>query len=82
MNKSQKGSPAQVYDELFVPALFAQWGSMVCEVAGVSSGQKVVDVACGTGALTCVAAEKVGPQGKVVGLDINVALPMLRGGDT
>jgi len=71
MKSSQERSPAQVYDDLFVPALFAQWGPRVCDEAGISSGKKVLDVACGTGALTCVVAEKVGAQGKVVGLDIN-----------
>lgn len=71
MDTSQECSPAQVYEDLFVPALFAQWGPRVCDAAGVSSGKKVIDVACGTGALACVAAEKVGTQGKVVGLDIN-----------
>jgi len=71
MEASQEHSPARVYEDLFVPALFAQWGPRVCDAAGISLGKKVLDVACGTGALTCVAAERVGTQGKVVGLDIN-----------
>jgi ubiquinone/menaquinone biosynthesis C-methylase UbiE len=65
------GGPAEVYDELFVPALFAQWGPVVAAAAGVKSGDRVLDVACGTGAATIAAADVVGPGGSVVGLDAN-----------
>ncbi len=75
MNERKKGqvtrSPAEVYEEFFVPALFQQWGSMVAGTAGIGQGQRVLDVACGTGVLACAAAERVGTSGAVVGLDIN-----------
>lgn len=64
-------SPAEVYDELFVPALFAQWGPVVAAAAGAAPGQRVLDVACGTGALALALAERVGRAGSVVGLDAN-----------
>jgi SAM-dependent methyltransferase len=64
-------SPADVYDESFVPALFGPWGPVLCEAAGVASGQRVLDVGCGTGALTLAAAERVAPGGSAVGLDPN-----------
>lgn len=63
--------PAEIYDEKFVPAVFGPWGPVVCEMAGVAPGQKVLDVACGTGALTLAAAAVVGPEGRVTGLDAN-----------
>lgn len=67
----QNRSPAEIYDEFFVPALFAQWGRVVCDAAGLAPGQRVLDVACGTGALTLAAADRVGATGSVVGLDAN-----------
>jgi SAM-dependent methyltransferase len=64
-------TPAEIYDELLVPALFAQWGPIVVAAAGVGAGQQVLDVACGTGALTLAAAARVGRDGAVAGLDAN-----------
>lgn len=64
-------SPAEVYDSHFVPALFAQWGPVVAAEAEVRKGDRVLDVACGTGTLALAGAEIVGPAGSVVGLDAN-----------
>jgi ubiquinone/menaquinone biosynthesis C-methylase UbiE len=64
-------SPAEVYDARFVPALFAHWGPVVAAAADVQKGDRVLDVACGTGAATIAAAEIAGNSGSVVGLDAN-----------
>jgi len=64
-------SPADVYEQQFVPALFRQWGPRLCEAAQVVPGQRVLDVACGTGALTTTVAERVAPGGAAIGLDAN-----------
>lgn len=72
MNPLEEGrNPAEVYDAHFVPALFAPWGPTVTAEAEVREGDRVLDVACGTGALTLAAADAVGPAGSVVGLDVN-----------
>lgn len=63
-------TPAEVYDELFVPALFGPWGNVMADAAGVASGQQVLDVACGTGVAAAAAAKRVG-DAAVVGLDPN-----------
>jgi SAM-dependent methyltransferase len=67
----QGKSPAEVYDELFVPALFARWAPRVADAATIGLGESVLDVGCGTGVLACAAVERVGAEGRVVGLDPN-----------
>lgn len=64
-------SAAEVYDEFFVPALFQRWAGPVADAARVTRGQQVLDVACGTGALTRELAARVAPGGAVTGLDLN-----------
>lgn len=62
---------AEIYEAKFVPAIFAQWASPLLDAAGVAPGQTVLDVACGTGILARAAADRVGPTGRVVGVDLN-----------
>jgi len=64
-------SQAEIYDARFVPALFAEWGPVVVDAAGAGAGDILLDVGCGTGALTAAAAAAVGAEGAVVGLDAN-----------
>jgi ubiquinone/menaquinone biosynthesis C-methylase UbiE len=65
---------AEVYDELLVPALFAQWPPLLAQAAAIAPGQDVLDVACGTGVLAAEAARRVQPGGRVTGLDRNEAM--------
>ncbi len=62
---------AEVYESFFVPALFAEWPDRVLAAAGVGAGQRVLDVACGTGILARTALVRVGAGGQIVGLDLN-----------
>jgi SAM-dependent methyltransferase len=62
---------AEVYESCFVPAIFAAWAGPVADAAGISTGNKVLDVGCGTGVLAREALRRVGQAGQVVGLDLN-----------
>ena len=68
------GDIAQNYERYFVPAIFRPWAEDVINRAALRSGERVVDLACGTGIVSRLAAERVGVGGKVVGLDINPAM--------
>jgi SAM-dependent methyltransferase len=60
---------ARAYEALFVPALFGEWAPRVADAAKIRAGQRVLDVACGTGALTREVASRTGPSGSVAGVD-------------
>lgn len=44
------------------------------EAAGITSGMRVLDVGTGIGDVAFMVAERVGPQGTVVGVDMNPAM--------
>lgn len=64
-------SAADIYEEFFVPALFQEWVARVSDAAGIAAGDRVLDVACGTGVLARDLLDRVRPEGVVVGLDRN-----------
>src|SRR4051812_16770162 len=64
-------SAAEVYERQLVPVMLAPWAPKLLDLAEVGPGMQVLDVACGTGVVTRLAAERVGSGGRVVGLDVN-----------
>ena len=64
--------------------LTGRWSRMyvdaALDAAGVTDGSRVLDVATGTGDAAIAAADRVGPSGRVVGVDISA--PMLREAST
>jgi len=62
---------AKIYEKVYLPALFQEWCPKAIRAAQIKIGDSVVDVACGTGALTIAVAKHVGSEGKTVGIDIN-----------
>ena len=64
----------QVYEDIFVPGLFIPWAKLLLDAVGVAPGEAVLDVACGPGTVTRLAAERVGREGRVVGADISAAM--------
>ena len=52
---------ADAYESVFVPALFEPWARILVDAAGVRPGDRVLDVACGTGIVARIAADRAGP---------------------
>ncbi|WP_247410577.1 methyltransferase domain-containing protein, partial [Bradyrhizobium sp. 23] len=65
------GSAPEVYERELVPAVFAPWATILIDPARPKLGERVVDIACGTGIVARLAAVKVGPTGVVTGIDLN-----------
>lgn len=65
---------AQTYEERFVPSLFAEWAPRTLDAADVGPGDRVLDVACGTGVVTREAADRTGDPSSVTGVDLNEAM--------
>ncbi len=62
---------AENYERYFVPAIGAPVAADLLEAASIRPGERVLDVACGTGIATRLAQERVGSDGRVAGLDPN-----------
>lgn len=61
---------AEAYERWFVPVIGAPVSSGLLEAADLQPGERVVDVACGTGVIARAAAERVGPTGAVDAVDV------------
>jgi SAM-dependent methyltransferase len=64
----------QVYEDVFVPRLFAPWARVLLDGLTLRPGEAVLDVACGPGSVSRLAAAAVGPAGRVVGCDLSAAM--------
>ncbi len=62
---------AEAYEH-YIKATFGDaWTHAFIQLVAPAEGDRVLDVACGTGAAARYSAPLVGPTGRVVGLDLN-----------
>lgn len=65
---------ARTYERFLVPALMDPWAADLVDAVDLREGQRVLDVACGTGIVARHAAPRVAPDGAVTGVDVNPAM--------
>jgi ubiquinone/menaquinone biosynthesis C-methylase UbiE len=65
------GNAPESYERYLVPALFTPWATDLVARMALQPGERVLDVACGTGSVARFAAQRVSPGGTVTGLDLN-----------
>ena len=65
-----EGNSAEAY-ERYLASAFSPWADQLVALADVREGERVLDVACGTGIVARHAAARTGAAGAVVGLDLN-----------
>jgi ubiquinone/menaquinone biosynthesis C-methylase UbiE len=68
------GNAAENYERYFVPVIGRPFGVDLVTDAALEEGERVLDVACGTGIIARLAAERVAPTGSVSALDVNAAM--------
>lgn len=62
---------AEIYEGIVARYILGPWAPVLVDAGLVSAGERVLDVACGTGVVTRVAAVRAGASGRVTGVDVN-----------
>ena len=64
-------NPAEGYESYMVPTLFAPCATALIEAADPRSGERVLDLGCGTGIVARQVASSLKARGKVTGIDVS-----------
>jgi ubiquinone/menaquinone biosynthesis C-methylase UbiE len=67
------GSAAELYQRYLVPAITTKWAEDLVNRAQPRAGEAVLDIACGTGVVARLTANRVA-RGQVIGLDLNAGM--------
>ena len=71
---AQLGDGSANYQEFLVPGMFTPFAGRLIADLKITRGSAVLDVACGTGVVTRLAARATGAAGTVTGVDIGLSM--------
>jgi SAM-dependent methyltransferase len=63
-------NPAELYESIFVPAIFGPLAELTFAAAAPAAGETAVDLACGTGIVARRLAPALGAAGRVIAIDL------------
>ena len=66
--------PAETYEAFMVPFRFRPWANELLDRVQLRPRMRLLDIACGTGIVARVAAERLRGSGSIVGIDMNPAM--------
>jgi ubiquinone/menaquinone biosynthesis C-methylase UbiE len=69
-----EGNAPLAYDTHIVDVFLRDYSRGLVEIAAIKPGDRVLDVACGTGVVTRLVANKIGSAGQAVGFDLNAGM--------
>ncbi len=70
LSESFYGTAADIYDRFATLGPIREWRARAAQELTLSPGDTVVDMGCGTGANLPFLREQVGPEGRVIGVDL------------
>lgn len=68
------GNAAELYEKILVPTIFVPWAQHILGKFLPQPGDNILDIASGTGIVARMAKARVGPSGRVVGVDLNAGM--------
>lgn len=74
MSESENSNPAEAYERYLGPSIADPWTHVLIDHAAPRQGEKVLDLACGTGSVARHVAPLVGAKGKVMAVDVSPAM--------
>lgn len=75
-----QGNAAERNERWVVPFVSGPWVPPLLDLVELRAGERVLDVACGTGVVSRLAVRRVAPSGTVTGLDLNEGMLSVAGG--
>ena len=65
---------AHSYERVVARHILGPWAASLVDAARIAGGERVLDLACGTGVVARIAAQRAGPRGHVIGVDLNAGM--------